>query len=63
MSKYGELTPSDISLREKLHFEGFMQMNKKFPTPYMQENEKLKADKDKSKEIKEQPSKAAASTE
>ena len=35
MSKYGELTPSDISLREKLHFEGFMQMNKKYPTPYM----------------------------
>lgn len=24
MCKYGELTPSDISLREKVHFEGFM---------------------------------------
>lgn len=46
MCKYGELTPSDISLREKLHYEGFMQMNKKYPTPYMAENEKIKAEKD-----------------
>jgi len=46
MCKYGELTPSEISLREKVHFEGFMQMNKKYPTPYMAENEKIKADKE-----------------
>lgn len=46
MCKHGELTPSDISLREKMHFEGFMQMNRKYPTPYMEENEKIKAERE-----------------
>ena len=53
MSKYGELTPSDISLREKMHFEGYMQMNPRNPTPYMAENERIKAERDKAKAEKE----------
>ena len=53
MCKYGELTPSDISLREKMHFEGYMQMNPRNPTPYMEENERLKAERDKAKAEKE----------
>ena len=40
MLKYGELIPSDITLREKVHYEGYMQMNKRNPTPYKEENER-----------------------
>jgi hypothetical protein len=46
MCKYGDLTPCDISLREKIHFEGYMQMNRKYPTPWKEENERIKAEKD-----------------
>ena len=49
MCKYGDLKPSDISLREKIHFEGYMQMNRKYPTPYKEENERIKAEKDAQK--------------
>lgn len=39
MCKAGNLKPCDISLREKKHYEGFMQKIKKYPTPYIAENE------------------------
>ena len=42
MCKYGGLKLSELSLRDKFHYEGYMQMNKKYPTPYREENEKQK---------------------
>ena len=50
MCKYGDLTPSDVTLREKIHFEGYMQMNPKYPTPWKEENDKIKAEKDAQKQ-------------
>ena len=49
MCKYGGLTASDVSLRDKLHYEGYMQMNPRNPTPYREENEKIKEQKEKEK--------------
>lgn len=34
MLKYGGLKPCDIPLRQKLIYEGYMQMNKKYPDPF-----------------------------
>lgn len=34
MMKYGDLEPCNIALRDKLVYEGFMQMNKKYTTPF-----------------------------
>ena len=52
MCKYGGLTASDVSLRDKLHYEGYMQMNPRNPTPYREENEKINEQKDKEKQAK-----------
>jgi hypothetical protein len=53
MCKYGDLTPCNISLREKLHFEGYMQMNRKYPTPYKEENERIWAEREQQKQNNE----------
>jgi len=37
MLKEGNLQPCDMSLKEKLQYEGFMQMNPKIKTPYYEE--------------------------
>lgn len=39
MCKYGDFQPCDIPMREKMHYEGYMQMNRRNPTPYMEKNE------------------------
>lgn len=35
MATAGGFSTCDIPLREKVHYEGFMQMNKKYPTPFL----------------------------
>jgi len=32
--KYGDLEPCNIALRDKLVYEGFMQMNKDYTSPF-----------------------------
>jgi hypothetical protein len=34
MATAGGFSLCDIPLREKVHYEGFMQMNKKYPKPF-----------------------------
>jgi hypothetical protein len=41
MCKYGELTPNDLTYKERMHYEGYMQMNPRNPTPYKELNEKI----------------------
>lgn len=33
-------------MREKMHYEGYMQMNRRNPTPYMEKNEYIKKEKE-----------------
>jgi len=34
MMKFGDLKPCDIPLRQKIIYEGYMQMNKNYPDPF-----------------------------
>jgi hypothetical protein len=41
MMKAGNLKPTDIPMKEKIVYEGYMQMNPKFKSPFYLENEEL----------------------
>ena len=43
MSKEEGLPIYDMSLRQKRHYEEWLQRNPKYPTPFYEENEKMKA--------------------
>ena len=45
MCKYGDLTPDELTYKDRRHYEGYMQMSKRNPTPYRELNEKKKQDK------------------
>ena len=41
MMKAGDFKPTDIPMKEKIVYEGYMQMNPKYKSPYLKENELL----------------------
>ena len=55
MMKAGDFKPTDIPMKEKIVYEGYMQMNPKYKSPYLKENELLIQ---KEKEVKENTEKS-----
>ena len=41
MLKAGNFLPTKIPMKEKIVYEGYMQMNPKYKTPYLHEHELL----------------------
>ena len=53
MMKAGNFKPTDIPMKEKIVYEGYMQMNLKYKSPFYLENEALIQKEKEAKELKE----------
>ena len=51
MMKAGGLKPTDIPMKEKIVYEGYMRMNPKYKSPYLKENEELVKKEKEAKDI------------
>ena len=51
MMKAGGLKPTDIPMKEKIVYEGYMHMNPKYKSPYLKENEELVKKEKEAKDI------------
>jgi hypothetical protein len=53
MMKKGDFKPTDIPMKEKIVYEGYMQMNPKYKSPFYSENESLLSKEKEGRELKD----------